>query len=231
MAATPIAFDAKTLADSKRAVSPVRSVHLDADSLRGMAAALDEIPDTRYPENDDDESFATPELRPPTAMAFQNEAGEDDFLESRDLREMGYILIDRYGEISHLSDVTITYLWKREGGKKNGKLQLGQCKKVSGLEKWYAKSDFIIWLASDHAKTLDMSSRQLEALLYHELCHISFEETDDGEATMKIRPHDVEMFADEVKRYGLWTTDLESVQETFRQARIPFGSVAAGTTA
>lgn len=231
MAATPVAFDAKTLADSKRAASPVRSVHLDTDHLRTMAAALDEIPDTGYPATDDDESFTTPELRPPTAMAFRNGAGEDDFLESRELREMGDILIDRYGEISHLDDVRITYLWKREGGKKNGKLQLGQCKKVSGLEKWYAKSDFIIWLATDHAKVLNMTPRQIEALLFHELLHATYEESEDGEATMKIRPHDVEMFADEVKRYGLWTTDLESVQETFRQARIPFGSVAAGTTA
>jgi hypothetical protein len=244
MAAAPVAFDAKTLAEAKRlkdsaadhgitmtlstpatANTPARSVRIDPTDM----------PDTGKAENasPDDEMPSVPHLFPPSAMAFRNGAGEDDFFVSPELREVAEAMIDHYAEISHLDDVRIVYLWKREGGKKSGKLQLGQCKKVSGLEKFYADCDFIIWLATDHAKTLDMKPKQIEALLFHELCHATYEEDEDGEVTLKVKPHDLEMFEDEVRRYGLWTSELKSAKDLFAQATlpglgdsIPYGSAA-----
>lgn len=223
--AAPIAFDAKTLADSKRAATTTRTVRIDPTDRPDLGTQESMFADAEMPK--------VPPLLPPSAMEFRDGAGEADYVISRDMHENADAMIETYQELGHLSGVKIVYLWKREGGKKGGKLKLGECKKVSGLEKFYAESDFVIWLATDHSKTLQMTPKQLEALLYHELCHATYEESEDGEATMKVRLHDLEMFEDEVKRYGLWTSELKSAKDLFAQAplpglgkSVPYGSAA-----
>lgn len=234
--AAPVAFGTKTFAESKRTTTPIRSVHLDSDNLRAMAEVLDtsedehaETPVATSPITGIDWDMTIPDfdLKPPLSMDF---AG-DEFLVSHDLRVAAEEMIEEFPELNHVKNYRVVYLWKAKGGTKGEKHRLGNCERVSGMKGFFAKADFIIWLARDHAITLDMTSRQLEALLYHELCHVSFEVKDNGEEVTKVAQHDVELFYDEIRRYGLWTTDLETAQETFRQARIPFGSISAGTAA
>jgi len=237
-APSPIAFDAKTVAAAKRLKdsaadhgitmtlstpghgnTPARSVTITPDDAPGLTKVT-----IGY---DWDVTIMDYDIEPPLFSEFCG----DEFLVAHNLREVAEDMIQTFPELSHIGKFRMTYLWKAKGGMKGEKHRLGNCEKTSGMKQFFAKADFIIWLACDHAKTLGMTSRQLEALLYHELCHASFEEKDNGEEVTKVAQHDVELFHDEIRRYGLWTTDLETARETFRQAQIPFGSVAAGTAA
>ncbi len=73
----------------------------------------------------------------------------------------------------------------------------------------------MIALAADHLAYADRHT--VEAVLHHELCHILVELRDDGKKKLKIRPHDVEAFGEEVMRYGLWRRDLEEFAQPVRQ--------------
>ena len=153
---------------------------------------------------------------------------QDDYLPAHDVADVGARLIATCHELAHLHTARITYLWKREGGKSGGKLTLGKCKAVSGLERYWSESDFVIWLAADHAQTFNLDQRQIEALIFHELMHADI---DDETARPKVRPHDVEAFVPEIERYGLWTSDLKDAGDAMRQAALPMAIVAYGVRA
>jgi len=148
----------------------------------------------------------------PAPDVFKGQFGEKlDFALAPDLRALADELIDRHADkFSHLPQLQIEYLWKLKGGEKSGKATLGRCQRPSGLLAFYSKADFVVWLAWDHGVTLKMERQQVEATLFHELCHIGVDaETDEPLAV----PHDVEMFADEVRTYGLWRSDLQCLRQ------------------
>lgn len=163
--------------------------------------------------------------RIPTDDRFAAEGA--DFLEGLDIKTIARRHIEQYPEFGHLADVLIAYAWKRTGGETNGKAVFGKCVKASGLLKYFSAQTFVIWLAADHCREWGFSNRQLEALVYHELCHCGETETKDGERKAVLLPHDVETFASEIERYGLWTDDLRRIKPTFDQAQLDlpgFGS-------
>lgn len=148
---------------------------------------------------------------------------DDDFLESEALAQIGEALIDHWPELRFLQDAEIAYRWKRKGGKSGGRLTLGKCQKTSGALKHFAGVDFLVWIAADHARTYGLTNFQLEALVYHELKHASFEEDEDensptyGTVKFTIRGHDDELFWDELRRYGAWKPELERTGEAYEQ--------------
>lgn len=157
-------------------------------------------------------------ITPPAELFFDDEI---EFMVADELRTRADELIKRYPEISFLSSVSITYLWKGKGGTKGGKARLGACQKPSGLLKFLSDGEFIIWLAADHCRGGDgspaLTEEQIEALLYHEMCHIGW---DDDKDCAIVVGHDLEEFRQVVERYGLWADDTRMMEHTFRQLRI-----------
>ena len=138
----------------------------------------------------------------PSAEVFEQE--ESEFL-GLGLDTIGEGLRAAFGKrFGHLADCQFEYRWKRSGGKQGGNPRMGTCQKPSGLLKHFSGCDFIIWLAADHCRDEHMTNYQIEALMFHELCHASADE--DGKPTLL--GHDIEAFKAEVEEYGLWERDL-----------------------
>lgn len=144
-------------------------------------------------------------IRVPTDEDFDN--ADSDWLPADALGELAADL-SAFPELGAVSEFTIRYGWKREGGKTG---EAGYCKKLSAEARFLAEVDFFIWLAADQAR--ELSQRQLEALLFHELCHVG--KNDKGKAEAK--KHDVELFTAEVRRYGAWNFRLDAAHQAFEQ--------------
>ncbi len=145
------------------------------------------------------------------------EDNDAEFLAAPDLDALAGDVIAKWDELGWLEGHTLRVLWKRGGGEKGGNATLGKCTKPAGLLKFFVGVDWVVWLAADHARELGLTYHQVEALLYHELCHPALKGKDDKPS---MRGHDVEMFRGEVKRYGLWKFDLHAAAEVM-QAALP----------
>lgn len=154
--------------------------------------------------------------------------GGDDFLAAPVLETIGGSLIATCEELSILQAANITFRWKRRGGKSGGRAVWGRCTKAAGLVKHFSGSEFVIWVAADHARENRLTNRQLEALLFHELKHIELKVNEDptsphyGEETLGMRAEDAAVFYDELVRYGAWEPGLDRVFNAWRQ--LPIGA-------
>lgn len=149
---------------------------------------------------------------------------QDDYLESQALDHMADAERTRWSEFRHLKQARIRVLWKRKGGKGGGKNTWGKAATLSGLLRHYVPEDFVIWLAADHCREAQLSQIDLQALIYHELCHCWFEEDETtGEMKWSVRAHDVTAFTSEVERYGAWTPDLRQMRRTYEQLALAAG--------
>ena len=147
--------------------------------------------------------------------------GHSDFLDSKELAELGERLIHQ--KLAHLDDgnLLIDYRWKVKGGKSGGVAVLGKCVKLTGLARHLSLgSHFCIWLAADHCQDFHFGEREIEALLYHELCHIEVVEPEDP-ITYRTIGHDAELFFAELREYGAWKGDLRRLVETVEQLALP----------
>jgi hypothetical protein len=139
---------------------------------------------------------------------------ESGFFEDEYLVNVGAALIEKRFE--YLNDFEIRFLWKSEGGSSGGKSVLGKCTRPRGLLAKYSKADFIIWAAADHCRLLGITRYQLEALLFHELCHAGRSAKEEP----ILIPHDFDGFCAEVERYGAWRHDLERALKSFKQLKL-----------
>lgn len=143
-----------------------------------------------------------------------------DFDKSEALTELAWEIVERHVGLSFVKGYSLEVLWKREGGKKAGRLTLGKCTSPSGLASFYSEMDWVIWIAADHARSMGLTAQQLEALLYHELLHCTLSDGDEpAPATIG---HDIEAFLLEIEEYGFWKRDLEEAAKVFagRQLRL-----------
>lgn len=113
-------------------------------------------------------------------------------------------------------DVTIWYLWQDPPTKSKGTVTLGKASKVSGREAqliWLVRHDdpsedpldfFVITIAHGPWQKLTPEARR--ALVDHELKHCLVEDPEDPDMprVLSLRPHDVNEFADILKRRGFW---------------------------
>lgn len=152
----------------------------------------------------------------PGDSQFYIEKDEVEFIKDDRLTELGNALIAERGCFHDLQSRKIVFLWKRQGGKTKGKVTLGKCQKPSGILAYFAASDFIIWVAADHARENQLTNWQMEALVFHELKHCDVDYDDKGELKLAINPHDLEAFVDEVRIYGAWKSDIERMAGAFQ---------------
>lgn len=103
----------------------------------------------------------------------------------------------------------------------DGRVTLGMCRKVSDLDRElrgdYNAFDFIILLNKKWWTDPLTTHAQRDALLDHECCHaaVSFDQGGEpnvderGRTVYRLRGHDVEEFAEIIKRHGTYTRNLE----------------------
>lgn len=146
----------------------------------------------------------------------------EDFLPAPEIQRIAERLIAEKPEFEHLQQWRIRYAWKREGGKKLGKLTLGTCTKAGGLIRFFGDCEFVIAISADN--TFALTNFGLEGLIYHELCHAGTKETEDKDEDGEpicvpvLIPHDAELFAGEISTYGAWKADLVEVGAAYDQA-------------
>lgn len=78
------------------------------------------------------------------------------------------------------------------------KLVLGECKKVSELQKVFCPYDFLIIIYE--ANCAGLSDDQMKILIWHELNHIGI---DPKNGDFYVKPHDVEEFDDIINAHGI----------------------------
>lgn len=153
----------------------------------------------------------------PAESVFEADGGTLEFIPAPDIEQIADALIEadpaRFG---FLRQLRIVYLWKARGGTPNGKKKLGGCQRPTGLLRYFAGADFVIWLAADNCREPRITVYQLEALIYHELLHAGI--TDEGKPT--VWPHDFQAFNAEVATYGACQADLQQARQSFEQLRL-----------
>lgn len=110
----------------------------------------------------------------------------------------------------------------------DGRLILGKCKKASDLDRELMAFDFVILLNRSFWNDPDVTDVQRRALLDHELMHAAVKYDDAGEPVedergrlvYRVRKHDIEEFADTVKRHGVYRHDLETFARALRSAAL-----------
>jgi hypothetical protein len=133
----------------------------------------------------------------PSESAFH---GKEFIVNPSDLRTVARDLIDACEEFWHLRGAEIEYAWKRKGGMSGGATLYHGHKRSDTHAVAHGAREFLIWIAADIAREQPFTARDVEAAMYHELCHLGWNE-NAGE--VKIVGHPVEYFPSEKRRYGL----------------------------
>lgn len=149
----------------------------------------------------------------PTDVEF---AGKE-FMEAPEIDELAAKLC-LWPELSFLAEWDIRFLWKAAG---SGKEVAGRCKVLSGELAYFVGADWLIWLAADICRVGEFDDTQVEALLYHQLCHCEVKVDSKGEEKPAAKRHELEMFRGEVERYGLWDSALVKAKKVFDTAPLP----------
>jgi hypothetical protein len=134
-----------------------------------------------------------------------------------EIRQLAEDIIKRYpGQFGHLADKPIQYVWREKHRKLRGKQILGivwiqgglpaiMIKDALSTTGWAESKDskfFMMEIAMDTWQNL--TDRQREALVAHELCHLGA----DDEGNIMTLPHDIEEFSWIAQTYGPWKDDL-----------------------
>lgn len=133
-----------------------------------------------------------------------------EFIEvSQDVLHTAQDLIQAYHPA--LRDARIGFVFRDTAAQSAGKLSLAQASKINPKLQVHLDLDFLIWIARDFWMSSGREVR--EALLDHELCHCDW---NNGQP--RIRPHDIEEFAQIIGRRGFWSQDLFSAAPVFQRA-------------
>lgn len=185
-------------------------------------------PDTTPDRGDVTRSVVNDAAAEPDAYGVPTDAQFNGRLyrDAPDLANIAELLIGEHGHLSGLMNCDIRYYWRRKTGVSKGRVVIGQCKRASDLLGHLSGADFIVWLSATTARDGGFTRRQVEAAVFHQLCHI---ETDEDGNFISAR-HDFEGFAAEVRHYGTWTEDLKLGGSAFSAAR-QMGLFDAGAAA
>ncbi len=126
----------------------------------------------------------------------------------------------------HLEEARIGLCWQQDlKPDKDGRLELGKCRKASDLQREFAEFDFIITLNEEVWD--EFTSKERAALLDHELCHAQIAKDNEdkpikderGRFCWRVKKHDLEEFRDVVERHGVWKQDLELFADALRRGQ------------
>lgn len=156
-------------------------------------------------------------LPPPESAFWSGERNEQQaYIYAVDLEQIAAELIDRYDEFVHLrgkNGLKIRYYWSAAAPKSGGRVLFGSCHRTTGFLGYLTAADYAISLSARALADMHATRRQVEACLYHELCHTGVDLKTNKPVTV---PHGVEAFANEVRRYGVWRPSLIAMQEAMQ---------------
>jgi hypothetical protein len=147
----------------------------------------------------------------------------NNYSEAPAVREVACDLINKYHQHLLRHAVRIEYLFCEKAQKEKGKQKIGTAKRISNLNAYLAGkvdqetgelTETPFFVITIHKASWDfvLSEKQRAALVDHELKHCWAEEDEEtGEVVLSILPHDIEEFADIVKRHGRWLEDVDAI--------------------
>lgn len=204
------------------------------DGITGITLTTDEGSVTVSPESFDryvgslkrgGRPMATATADRPLTVRVPDESEFDggDFLDDPALGGILDELVRQYDRLAVIEDhgISVSVLWKRKGGKKQGAPTFAKCQKPSGLLAHFCTSDFVIWLGADNIAEQEWTTDQIRKLLYHEARHIGWGDGDpekDEPGKPIILGHDIELFAGEVEDTGAWEHFRQVLAVDFKQA-------------
>lgn len=98
-----------------------------------------------------------------------------------------------------------------------GKSPWAKIKKVSSLFKFLTGIDLVLIVVKPLWQQL--SEKQKEALVLHELLHCVVKVDSEGNKVVSLCRHDLEEFAQVVEHYGLWNKGLEKFCKSIESAQ------------
>lgn len=165
---------------------------------------------------------ARPMVAVPDADRFGFDDDLDDYLKAPQLDALATWCFERYPELADAQRAAIAYRWKRKGGTSQGQAVLGTCTKLTGFVFQEVRCQYLIWIAADHVAADDLDQRQIEALLYHELSHITRNEDEEtGAESWGVVGHDFDGFLAEYRRFGGWHGGIAAIAHEVRQQPLP----------
>lgn len=118
-------------------------------------------------------------------------------------------LINKHDEHGALREFHIKVLW-RDGEPD----WLGHAKPKGEEDRLLSGVDAVILIAWQQCRAFKITAHQMEALLYHELCHFEINEDEKGRRTLKGRKfHDIEEFHAVIAKYGDWRHDVKAMDQ------------------
>lgn len=136
------------------------------------------------------------------------------FMPADQAAKIGAILVDAIHE--KLGKARIGYLFKEKMSAGVDRTKLGHAEKVGGKLEYFANIDFLIVLNWTTYQYLPDFAKI--ALIDHELCHCTIEETEKGDEVPTLLHHDVEEFGAIVSRWGLWKRDVAAFARIVQKA-------------
>lgn len=151
----------------------------------------------------------------PSAQVFEDNEGQPlDFIPGADIEAMAAHVFRKHEDLfRHILNFRLQFRWRAKGGQRQGAPTLGRCQKTAGLLREFSGADFVIMLSADHCRTYQLTFAQIEALVFHELCHV--DATDAYKP--RIEGHDFEGFVAELLHYGAWKNDLKAMEAAIVQ--------------
>lgn len=161
----------------------------------------------------------------PKKVLFELIKSEDVFLSGQPYDLLAEIRAENHFDTA---EAKVGLAW-RKGTKPNadGKLVLGRCVLISGLQRELIDYDYVIVLNKEFWEDPEFDREKKLALLDHELCHAARAVDADGEKmrdtkerpVWRTRGHDVEEFEEIVTRHGVWKRDLERFAEAIAKRK------------
>ncbi|MTV47743.1 hypothetical protein GJ688_01940 [Heliobacillus mobilis] len=131
------------------------------------------------------------------------------FEDAPEVQDIARDLIEKHH--GRLVEAKIKYLFRFGNWEVKGNTIYGRAQKNSTKDKYLTGFDFVILI--NGGVWVHLTEEQQEALVDHELCHCTRSEDSFGNPIWGIRDHDFTGFAAEVRRHGLWSTDLQLLKK------------------
>jgi hypothetical protein len=160
---------------------------------------IEDAEDAENAEEQDADGFALEQpYAVPSDSAFQ---GKDFIIDPDDLTRMRKDLVFECAPLfNHLQAASIEMAWKRKRGMANGGVQGHGHKRSDAHAVAHGAKEFLLWVAADISREGPLTRQEIEAAVYHEMCHLGYNENTDE---VKIVDEPVKYFPSEKRRYGL----------------------------
>lgn len=133
---------------------------------------------------------------------------------SPEVLHIAEMLIKKYHR--YLENARILFVFRKEAQPSKGHRTLGQVSKIPAKFQPFLEYDFMVWLSREDF--YGMTSRQREAMIDHELCHIRM-----GGNGLALIGHDFEEFYEIIERYGFWDQRLKRIDRELTSYQMSLG--------